>query len=133
MRAHGPNLNGDALRTRARISRSVATIVTVSSAALLISVLVPVAQIPGQTQAAMNAQTREEFVRAAAELNRTYEALLAKLRDAQGKAELRQSQRAWLAFRDAEAAFGAGQARGGSMASQTPLRNYDGAQQRINT
>lgn len=77
---------------------------------------IPVAQIHAQTQAAMNAQARAEFERADAELNRTYEALLKKLPDAEGKEKLKQSQRAWLAFRDAEAAFAADQTRGGSMA-----------------
>jgi uncharacterized protein YecT (DUF1311 family) len=85
-------------------------------AALLISLFVPVAHIQGQTQAAMNAQARAEFERADAELNKIYEALLAKLPDAASKEKLKQSQRAWLAFRDAEAAFSADQARGGSMA-----------------
>jgi uncharacterized protein YecT (DUF1311 family) len=55
-------------------------------------------------------------VQADAELNRIYGALLTKLPDAEGKEKLKQSQRAWLAFRDAEAAFVADQARGGSMA-----------------
>ena len=48
-----------------------------------------------------------------AELNKTYEALLKKLLDAEGKEKLKHSQRAWLAFRDAEAAFAAD---GGTMA-----------------
>jgi len=64
----------------------------------------------------MNAQARTEFEQADAELNKTYEALLAKLPDAEGKQKLKESQRAWLAFRDAEAAFVADHARGGSMA-----------------
>ena len=81
--------------------------------ALLIWLLIPVAQIHAQTQAAMNAQARAEFEKADAELNKTYEALLAKLPDAEGKEKLKHSQRAWLAFRDAEAAFAAG---GGTMA-----------------
>lgn len=85
-------------------------------AALLIWLLIPVAQIHAQTQAAMNAQARAEFVKVDAELNRTYEALLAKLPDTGSKQKLKESQRAWLAFRDAEAAFAADQARGGSMA-----------------
>jgi len=85
-------------------------------AALLVSLLVSVTQIQAQTQAAMNAQARAEFVKVDAELNRTYEALLAKLPDAESKEKLKQSQRAWVAFRDAEAAFAADQARGGSMA-----------------
>jgi len=40
---------------------------------------------------------------------------LAKLPDAESKEKLKQIQRAWLAFRDAEAAFAADEARGGSM------------------
>lgn len=85
-------------------------------AALLISLLIPIAQMNAQTQATMNAQARAEFEKADAELNKTYEALLAKLPDAESKEKVKQSQRAWLAFRDAEAAFAADQARGGSMA-----------------
>jgi uncharacterized protein YecT (DUF1311 family) len=83
-------------------------------AAILASFLIP--QIHAQTQAAMNAQARAEFVQADAELNRKYEALLAKLPDAESRQKLKESQRAWLAFRDAEAAFAADQAGGGSMA-----------------
>ena len=85
-------------------------------AALLVSLLVSVTQIQAQTQAGMNAQARADFERADAELNKTYETLLTKLPDAEGKEKLKESQRGWLAFRDAEAAFAADQARGGSMA-----------------
>jgi uncharacterized protein YecT (DUF1311 family) len=42
---------------------------------------------------------------------------LTKLQDAGSKEKLKQSQGAWLAFRDAGAAFVTDQARGGSMAS----------------
>ena len=56
----------------------------------------------------MNAQARAEFERADAELNKRYEALLKKLPDAESKQKLKESQRAWLAFRDAEATFAAG-------------------------
>jgi Lysozyme inhibitor LprI len=42
--------------------------------------------------------------------------------DAETKEKLKQSQRAWLAFRDAEAAFSADQARGGSM---VPTLRYE--------
>jgi uncharacterized protein YecT (DUF1311 family) len=90
--------------------------------ALLVSLLVTTAQMHAQTQADMNAQTRAEFVKADAELNKTYEALLKKLPDVGSKEKLKQSQRAWLAFRDAEAAFAADQARGGSMA---PIIRYE--------
>ena len=89
-------------------------------AAILASLLIP--QVHAQTQAAMNAQARSEFVQAAAELNRTYEALLTKLPDAEGKEKLKKAQRAWLAFRDAEAAFAADKVRAGSMA---PTLRYE--------
>jgi len=74
----------------------------------------------------MNAQARAEFQRTDAELNKSSEALLAKLPDADSKEKLGQSQRAWLAFRDAETAFATDQARGGSMALQLAPRNYGG-------
>jgi uncharacterized protein YecT (DUF1311 family) len=64
----------------------------------------------------MNAEARADFMKADAELNKTYEALLKKLSDAGSKEKLKQSQRAWLVFRDAEAAFEADEARGGTMA-----------------
>ncbi len=83
---------------------------------LLVWLLISSAQVHAQTQAGMNTKARAEFERADAELNKTYEALLIKLPDAESKEMLKQSQRAWLAFRDAEAAFAADEARGGSMA-----------------
>jgi uncharacterized protein YecT (DUF1311 family) len=100
-------VNQNPLRNTARAAKSTA---------LLIWLLIPVAQIHAQTQAAMNAQAPAEFVQADAELNKTYEALLTKLPDVGSKDKLKQSQRAWLAFRDAEAPFVANQARGGSIA-----------------
>ena len=56
-------------------------------AALLISFLIFVPHFHAQTQAAMNAQARADFARADADLNRTYQAVLAKLRDAESKQE----------------------------------------------
>ena len=84
--------------------------------ALLASLLISVTPVHAQTQASMNAQARSEFEKADTELNKTYEVLLNKLPDAEGKQQLKASQRAWLVFRDADAAFAANQARGGSMA-----------------
>ena len=40
-----------------------------------------------------------------AELNRVYQRTLAGLKDAEAKSKLREAQRAWVAFRDAEAAM----------------------------
>jgi len=72
--------------------------------------------VHAQTQAEMNAQARKDFEQVDAELNKIYQSLLAKLADTEAKNKLRESQRAWLAFRDAEAAFAADQVRGGSAA-----------------
>ena len=85
-------------------------------AAVILSLFISVMHVQAQTQATMNAQARAEFKRAESERNKTYEALLTKLSDTESKQKLKESQRAWLAFRDAEAAFAADQLRGGSMA-----------------
>ena len=89
-------------------------------AAILASLLIQ--QIHAQTQAAMNAQARGEFEQADAELNKTYQAVLKKLPDAESKQKLKETQRAWIASRDAEATRAAGEARGGSMA---PTLRYE--------
>jgi len=54
-------------------------------------------------QLAMNQCAAEDFQKADAELNQTYERLLAKYADDPGKvARMKKAQRAWIAFRDAE-------------------------------
>ena len=70
----------------------------------------------------MNRQAAKDFEKADADLNKTYQAVLKKLPDAESKQKLKEAQRAWLAFRDAEAALAADQARGGSMA---PIVRYE--------
>ncbi len=47
-------------------------------------------------------EASEEMRRSDTELNRTYQKALAAMPDADAKAALRESQRAWVAFRDAE-------------------------------
>jgi Uncharacterized protein conserved in bacteria len=89
-------------------------------AAILASLLIP--QLHAQTQAAMNAQARAEFEQADAELNKTYQAVLKELPDAESKQKLKEAQRAWIASRDAEATRAAGEVRGGSMA---PTLRYE--------
>ena len=70
---------------------------------------------PGQSQQEMNAEAAESFKKADKELNEVYAKVLANLDD-QAKENLKKSQRAWVAWRDAEAAFRAdAEARGGSM------------------
>jgi uncharacterized protein YecT (DUF1311 family) len=72
--------------------------------------------VHAQTQAEMNAVARADFDQADAQLNKTYQAVLAKLRDAESKQKLRETQRAWIASRDAEAARAVKEYEGGSMA-----------------
>lgn len=86
--------------------------------ALLIAALValPTSHANAQSQAEMTHQAAKDFHKADAELNTTYAALMAKLPDSESKRKLKESQRAWIAFRDAEAAFAADQFRGGSAA-----------------
>jgi uncharacterized protein YecT (DUF1311 family) len=78
-----------------------------------VALLLSGGQIYAQTQAAMNAQARADFTRADADLNKTYQSVLAKLPTAESKQKLRETQRAWIVSRDAEAAK---EAEGGSMA-----------------
>ena len=92
--------------------------VHVSSVVLLISV----AQIHGQTQAEMNAVARSDFARADADLNKTYQSVLAKLRDPESKQKLRETQRAWVTSRNAAVARADKEAEGGSMA---PTLRYE--------
>ena len=94
----------------------------ISVAALLILLLIPVVQVHAQTQAQMNALARSDFVRADAELNRTYQSVLKNLPDAESKQKLRETQRAWIALRDTEAVRAAKEAEGGSMA---PTLHYE--------
>ena len=68
-----------------------------------------------QSQPEMNATSLAEYQKADARLNVTYKKLLAKLDD-EGKKKLVAAERAWVAYRDAQADFDAdAAARGGSM------------------
>ena len=90
----------------------------VISLALLIAALVafPASHANAQSQAEMNRQAAKDFEKADTELNKTYEALLRKLPDAESKQKLKEAQRAWITSRDAEAARASNEANGGSMA-----------------
>ena len=72
--------------------------------------------VHAQTQAEMNAEARADFQRADADLNKTYQSVLAKLPTVESKQKLREAQRAWVVSRDGEAAHAAKEADGGSMA-----------------
>src|SRR6266513_512581 len=80
----------------------------------VLSLLLSLAPLHAQTQATINATARSDFAKADADLNKTYRAVLAKLPDAE-KQKLKETQRAWIASRDAEAAAAAKEANGGSM------------------
>jgi len=68
-----------------------------------------------QSQHEMNQTAAANYEKADAELNRAYKKLMADL-DQEAQAKLKTAQRAWIAFRDAQAEFDAdAEARGGSM------------------
>jgi uncharacterized protein YecT (DUF1311 family) len=67
-----------------------------------------------RSQMEMNACAGAEFDRADARLNATYRRAMARL-DQNGKAKLRDPQRAWIKFRDAECSYRASASEGGSI------------------
>src|SRR2546423_6409408 len=77
----------------------------------VVSLLSCLAPLRAQTQAQINAQARADFAKADVDLNKTYQSVLAKLPNAE-KQKLKESQRAWIASRDAEAASAAKEAGG---------------------
>jgi uncharacterized protein YecT (DUF1311 family) len=68
-----------------------------------------------QSQPEMNETAQADFEKADAKLNAVYKKTLATLDD-EGKKKLIAAERAWVAYRDAEAAFVADSERGGSIA-----------------
>jgi uncharacterized protein YecT (DUF1311 family) len=77
--------------------------------------MLPMVSAHAQTQAQMNNQAFAEFKKADADLNKIYAKVMAKLDD-EGKEKLKTAQRAWIAFRDAQAELDADVSRGGTMA-----------------
>ena len=67
-----------------------------------------------QTQADMNNCWGNEYKKADAQLNRTYQELAAIL-EADDKTELKDAENAWIKYRDAHCQFVSDQYRGGSM------------------
>ncbi|MBX6317064.1 lysozyme inhibitor LprI family protein [Pigmentiphaga sp.] len=67
------------------------------------------------SQAGMNACAEQALKQSDAELNKTYRAILARLKDDKPLAQrLVSAQRAWIAYRDAECQFSSSLAEGGS-------------------
>ena len=84
-------------------------------ASLTLFFILTAAPLCAQSQQDMNRQAERDAARADNALNEVYKKLLTS-QDAEGAKLLKESQRAWIAFRDAEAKFAADEARGGSMA-----------------
>ena len=74
-----------------------------------------------QNQHEMNQQAAADSEKADAELNKVYKKVLAAEMDEEAVKLLKAAQKAWIAFRDAEAKHAEDEARGGSMA---PLLYY---------
>ncbi len=78
--------------------------------------LLALTETHAQSQHEMNQQAFAEYEKADAELNKVYAKVLAKL-DEEGKGKLKAAQRAWVAFRDAQAEMDADLMRGGSLST----------------
>jgi uncharacterized protein YecT (DUF1311 family) len=78
-------------------------------------------RLQAQSQQEMNQAAAADFEKADAELNVVYKEVLAEQLDEEAVKLLKAAQKAWVAFRDAEAAMAADEMRGGSMA---PLLLY---------
>jgi uncharacterized protein YecT (DUF1311 family) len=74
-----------------------------------------------QSQQEMNLLAAKDLATADAELNKIYQQVLEAQNDDEAKKLLKTAQKAWLAYRDAEADHAADETRGGSMA---PLLSY---------
>jgi uncharacterized protein YecT (DUF1311 family) len=87
------------------------------SLTLLITALVAfsTSHTNAQSQSEMNRKAAKDFEKVDARLNAVYKKVLSDL-DTEGKKKLQASQRAWIAYRNAEAAFQADSSRGGSIA-----------------
>ena len=85
-------------------------------------VLLACVSVSAQSQSDMNQEAARNAEKADAELNQVYRKLMSSL-DAEGVKLLKEAQRAWITYRDAEAKRAGDEARGGSM---SPML-YDGA------
>jgi len=84
-------------------------------AALVTPALAAVDCSQAGTQLAMDQCAKKQHDRADAELNRVFRILSRKLTDEKVRASLRESERAWIAFRDRECDFEASGVSGGSI------------------
>lgn len=94
--------------------------VLLSLVGLVLGSILPGPCASGQTQREMTAQVATEYKSVDARLNKVYQAVLAD-EDAAGKAKLVVAQRAWIAWRDAEAEYRCAASAGGSI---QPMERY---------
>ena len=80
---------------------------------VLLLLAAPARQALAQNQHEMTQGAAKDFEKADAELNRDYKKAMDTLDD-EGKTKLTKAQRAWLAFRDAQATLESDEMRGGS-------------------
>jgi uncharacterized protein YecT (DUF1311 family) len=78
--------------------------------------------VSAQSTSEMKQAKQAEFEDVESQLDKVYQALL-KTQDEKGAAMLTDAQKAWLQFRDAEAAFAAHSERGGSAAALIQLQS----------
>lgn len=90
------------------------------TAAGVIAICPLVRPASGQTQAEMNRQAAATYKKSDADLNAVYTQLRAALTKKQ-QVELRDSQRAWIKFRDADATFRSSAVEGGTLHSMIYL------------
>ena len=116
-------LNTSAKRAAATFSMSSSTENAITSGNPLVSVKyqngsfqVSVVSGSSTQQPSGDDQADQSFKAADAELNRTYKLLQSHLQSAQQKKDLTKAQKAWIAFRDSNAAFRAGVTSGGGSA-----------------
>ncbi|MEA3213692.1 MAG: hypothetical protein QOE70_6749 [Chthoniobacter sp.] len=88
---------------------------TLLSLLVLAALVLPISHAYAQSQAEMNQEAYADFKNQDVALNKVYQQVLAKLDD-EGQAKLKTAQRAWVAFRDAQAELAADLMRGGSAA-----------------
>jgi len=74
--------------------------------------------VHAQSQMEMTAQSWAEFDKADKELNAVYQKVLKSMEDDLARKKLIAAQKAWVAFRDAQADWDADSERGGSLANQ---------------
>lgn len=92
-------------------------VVTATSALMM-------AKVPAQSTAEMKFEAAEAFERSDKAMNAAYQKLMSVLND-EGRKRLKDAQRAWIAFRDAQAGFDSHHFAGGTAEGLERLGSLD--------